>query len=101
VAADGERRVEAIEFTARALDRLFGAGDMSAEEFAASFASAYGVPLEPTAQVVDPEIAALTGNFLKAGWACVNREAGWAVKLSEHKVLEIMSINPASRHSFD
>ena len=47
------------------------------------------------------EMAALTGDFLDTGWAYVNREAGWAVKLSEHKVLTIRTITPKGQQSFD
>lgn len=96
-----EGKLDAIELSAAAIGKLFGAGDMSAEEFAASFASAYGVPLEPTAEVVDPDIAMFTGEFLKTGWAFVDRDAGWAVNISDAKVLEIRAITQASKQSFD
>jgi predicted NBD/HSP70 family sugar kinase len=98
---DAERKVEAMEFRGDAIEKLFGAGDMSAEEFATSFAKAYRVPLKPTAEVADPDIAVLTGNILKTGWSFVNRDAGWAVAISDAKVLQIQSITPASRQAFD
>lgn len=98
---DERGNVSQIRLASGAIEKLFGAGDMSAEEFAASFASAYGVPLEPTAEVVDPDIAVFTGNFLKTGWAFVNRDAGWAVNISDAKVLEIRAITQASKQSFD
>jgi hypothetical protein len=98
---DDRRTVERIELWPQALSKLFGAGDMTAEEFAASFASAYGVPLEPTARVMGTDMAAITGDLLDTGWAYLDREAGWAVKLSEHKVLELRAVTPASKQSFD
>jgi hypothetical protein len=98
---DDERRVTTIELRSEALARLFGAGDMSAEEFAASFARAYGVPLEPTARVMGADMIAITGRLLDTGWVCMNRDAGWVVKLSDHKVLEIDTITPKSQQSFD
>jgi hypothetical protein len=98
---DGEQRVNRIELWPEALAKLFGTGDTTVDEFAASFASAYGVPLESTARVMGAEMAVITGNFLDTGWAFVNRDAGWAVKISEHRVLEIRAITPSAKQSFD
>jgi hypothetical protein len=99
--ADESGNVVQFRLASGAIAELFGAEDMGAEEFAASFASAYDVPLDPTAEVVDPDIAVFTGNFLKTGWAYVNRDAGWAVNISDAKVLEVRAITPASKQSFD
>jgi hypothetical protein len=93
--------VDHIQLATGAVNWLFGAGDATGEEFAASFSSAYGVPLEFYADAVSPDLIAFAGTAFRTGWACVNRDGGWALSISEHKVLEIRAVTPAAKQSFD
>lgn len=102
IAPDEEGKVKIVVFATAANNALFNAADYSAEEFAASFADAYGLPgMEFYAKDVNSAIAEVSGEYFTTGWAYLDRDNGWAVNITERKVLTLMRVAPASEAAFD
>lgn len=97
--ADADGKVTHVILFPSAVDTLFNVEGVGAEEFAASFASSSGVPLEPYVKDVLPEIATVTGEFFRTGWAYLDRGNGWTVTIGEDKRLDLLRITKTSEQS--
>lgn len=102
ITPDTEGRVEILFVAPSGVDALFNAGDMSGEEFAQSFADAYGIPeMEVYTEDIDPALVHLAGRFFTTGWAYLDREHGWAVTIGENKTLTVSRVTAGDERSFD
>ena len=100
---DGNGNVAAIALSPGAVDALFNAGDMGAEEFAQSFMDAYGVPeMEPEVYEFDPIRAQITGRYNRStGWTHTDRENGWDLNILDTKGLTLKRIATSQETAFD
>ncbi|MFP4501548.1 MAG: hypothetical protein ACLFTT_11160 [Candidatus Hydrogenedentota bacterium] len=100
---DGEGQVAAIFLYPNAVEALFNAADMSAEEFAQSFIDAYGIPeMQPEVDAFDTIRAQITGRLDRTGdWAYVDRAHGWALTIRDNKEIRLERITKADDVSFD
>ena len=85
-------KVNKLELTREAVDRLFRTQDLDAAEFAALFAEAYGLP----------PLTAYTPKSLGAekGWSRKSLD-GWHVQITDGKHLTISTVPKAAQRRFD